>query len=111
MDATGAAMSVSGVGMKVHGRWLFRDLSVDLRPGEIVRVLGATGSGVSTLLQILAGVRQPTRGTIRGRSPAVGYVPQDFPEALPLSAEDFLTWVGRARGMRADVRESRIASW
>ena len=109
MDATGAALSVSGVGMKVnHGRWLFRDLSVDLGPGEIVRVMGAAGSGVSTLLQVLAGVRLPTRGTVRHRAPSIGYIPQGFPETLALSPAEYLSWVGRVRGMRPDVREQRI---
>lgn len=110
MEATTAALSASAVGMRVHhGRWLFRDLSVDLQPGEIVRVMGATGSGISTLLQVVAGVRTPTRGTVRHRAPSIGFVPQYFPENLPMTPTEYLSWVGRVRGMRPDVRERRIA--
>lgn len=109
MEASGAALSISGVGVKLRaGRWLFRDLSIDLGPGEIVRVIGASGSGVSTLLQVLAGVRTPSRGTVRRRAPSIGYVPQYFPESIQLSAEEYLAWIGRIRGMRPDVRERRI---
>jgi len=110
MDGTAsAALSASGVGLRVgSGRWLFRDLTLNLMPGEIVRVLGGSGSGVSSLLAVLAGVREPTRGTVRRRAPAVSFVPQHFPERLPLSPESYLAWVGRIRGMRSDVRELRI---
>ncbi|MEO6703769.1 MAG: ATP-binding cassette domain-containing protein [Jatrophihabitantaceae bacterium] len=88
---------------------MFRDLSVELYPREIVRVGGPAGSGTSALLQVFAGVVAPSRGAIRLRTPTVGYVPQHFGENLPLSAEEYLTWLGRMRGLRPDVRQARIS--
>jgi ABC-type sugar transport system ATPase subunit len=39
-------------------------VSVDLRPGEVVGLLGHNGAGKSTLIKILSGVHQPDRGEV-----------------------------------------------
>jgi NitT/TauT family transport system ATP-binding protein len=47
------------------------DLSLDIRPGELVAILGKTGCGKSTLFNMVAGLLDPTEGsvTVRGRDP------------------------------------------
>src|SRR5690348_17274114 len=49
--------------------WAVRDVSVDIRPGELVGLVGANGAGKSTLLKMLSRVTVPTAGRaiIRGR--------------------------------------------
>jgi len=42
-----------------------KDVSFDVRRGEVVALLGANGSGKSTLLRAVAGVLTPDRGRIR----------------------------------------------
>jgi ABC-type polysaccharide/polyol phosphate transport system ATPase subunit len=53
--------------------WALNDVSLTVRRGETVGILGRNGSGKSTLLQIVAGILQPTRGqvTTRGRIAAL----------------------------------------
>jgi peptide/nickel transport system ATP-binding protein len=46
------------------GRELFRDLSVSVRPGEIVGVVGPSGCGKSTLGDLLLGVTRPIAGRV-----------------------------------------------
>jgi energy-coupling factor transport system ATP-binding protein len=65
------------------------EVSLELRAGEVVAVMGRNGSGKSTLLGRLAGLERPSRGSVRvqGEQPAelapralitkVGLVPQD----------------------------------
>lgn len=55
---------------------VFRDVSFQLFPGELVAIVGENGAGKSTLLRTLVGLRRPTSGTIQLRG-SLGYCPQE----------------------------------
>lgn len=46
-------------------RWVLRDVSFDVKPGEAVGLVGRNGTGKTTLMKILAGIAQPTSGVVR----------------------------------------------
>ncbi|MCB8877767.1 sugar ABC transporter ATP-binding protein [Acidisoma silvae] len=48
-----------------------RDVSIDVRPHEVVGLIGENGAGKSTLMRILAGTVQPDQGVIRVNGTAV----------------------------------------
>jgi zinc/manganese transport system ATP-binding protein len=77
------AVKLVGAGLRLGRRALWSDVDLDLQPGEFLAVLGANGSGKTSLLQVLLGLRPLSSGTaaVLGRPPGrdsrrVGYVPQ-----------------------------------
>jgi phosphonate transport system ATP-binding protein len=57
-------LTARGLGLRLDGRWLFRNLDFSLLSGEFLALTGPSGVGKSSLLSCLAGTREPTEGEI-----------------------------------------------
>jgi heme exporter protein A len=58
-------ITFADLGKRYDARVVFRGVSGEARPGEVLVVTGPNGSGKSTLVQILCGLVRPTRGSLR----------------------------------------------
>lgn len=70
-------IAVEGLTVEFGGTTLFRDISFQINEKDRIALMGKNGARKSTLLKILAGVRQPTRGKVTApKDCVVAYLPQ-----------------------------------
>jgi phospholipid/cholesterol/gamma-HCH transport system ATP-binding protein len=70
-------LELTGIAKSFHGKTVLEDLTLFVRRGEALTILGASGSGKSVLLKLLMGLMKPDAGSIRF----------DGQELVPLSEE------------------------
>jgi len=58
------SLKVSRVSKYYAGTLVFKDISFEVHPGEVLAVAGWNGSGKSTLLRIIAGLVRPSKGQV-----------------------------------------------
>ncbi|HEX6014405.1 MAG TPA: sugar ABC transporter ATP-binding protein [Geminicoccaceae bacterium] len=64
MSGPAPVLALRGVGKRFPGVHALKDVSIEIRPHEVVGLIGENGAGKSTLMRILAGVYQPGAGEI-----------------------------------------------
>jgi energy-coupling factor transporter ATP-binding protein EcfA2 len=72
VDAQAPLLEVRGVSKQFGGTQALANVSLHLRRGEILALLGENGAGKSTLIKILAGVYTPDAGSLRYDGEEVG---------------------------------------
>ena len=78
MTKSRAAIEISEISMRYDDRWILRNLSLRISPGEFVSLLGASGCGKSTLLKAIVGEAPLASGKILGPK-RYAYAPQRAP--------------------------------
>src|SRR5947209_6920552 len=103
-------LSVQGLIKSFGPRPLFTDLSLDLRAGERVGLIGPNGSGKTTLLKLLAGREEPDAGTRSLRRTArVAYLAQEDVFASGQTVRDVVRAALADEPIEDHERETRAA--
>jgi energy-coupling factor transport system ATP-binding protein len=99
-----AICQIEGLHHRYDGVSAVQGVSLELRRGEVVALMGRNGSGKTTLLKLIAGVLRPQRGSLTHEGTAA-YVPQDADSLLFSASVD-----EELRGQPADVI-APFAAW
>jgi iron complex transport system ATP-binding protein len=107
MPAADAVLAFEGVGVRLGGREILREVNLALLPGEIVTLAGPNGAGKTTLLRVASRALRPAAGRVclagrpvvslsqRALARALAVVPQDASIVFPFRAGE-LVLMGRA---------------
>ena len=112
-------IEVQNLSKSVKGNTIFTDLTFRVESGESLALLGANGSGKTSLLRILATLTKPTSGTLsiagldafanlREARRLIGYVPQTFEGYPHLSIAEYLEFFAAAYKLEKSARATAI---
>jgi ABC-type multidrug transport system ATPase subunit len=88
-------------------REILADVDLGLDAGELLALVGANGSGKSTVLRLMVGLSQPSAGKVQRNARVVSYVPDVFTSHDRLSASAYLRHMGRIRGLSTRAARDR----
>src|SRR5918997_6308601 len=94
-------IAADSVTKRYGAREALRGVSFEAPPGERLAVIGPNGAGKSTLLSILAGIVEPTTGTVD--ADRTGWVPQEPAVYGKLSVRENLSLFARLEGVGDDA--------
>lgn len=100
-------LALANIEVRQDGKQILHDVSMSVKAGEIVTIVGPNGSGKTTMLRTMIGAVKPAKGHVKKRRGLrMGYVPQklSLDRALPMSVDRFLSLPnGTKRARRAEM--------
>jgi ABC-2 type transport system ATP-binding protein len=112
-----AALRLDALAKRYGDRPALEPLDLRIEPGESVAVVGHNGSGKSTLLALVAGLLEPSSGSVSvfGHDPSSvearrrrSYLPDHPVLYEDLSLREHLQYVGRLHGVDHDERADEV---
>lgn len=100
-------LKLLAINYKIHDKPILEDISLMLRDGECIAIMGGNGSGKSTLLKIIAGLLTPMEGEVHSNVKRIGYIPEQPPK-LRLTAMEYLNHMGKIQGLSTNRLYNRI---
>lgn len=85
-------ISIENISKSYNDKVLFKDISLGINEGDKIGLIGINGTGKSTLLKVIAGVKKEDSGNIiKGNKARIEYLPQnpDYNEELTVIEQVF----------------------
>ncbi len=71
-------IDLSNISLQFNGRYLYRDINYRINAGDRISLVGANGTGKTSLLKIISGTLQPEKGKVyKQKNISIGYLPQE----------------------------------
>ena len=85
-------VKVSNAGLCKNGKWLVKNVSLNINRGKIVTLIGPNGSGKTTTAKIALGLYKNIEGSVERLTNKISYVPQkvSIDWTLPVRVLDFM---------------------
>jgi zinc transport system ATP-binding protein len=86
-------LKLENAGFSKNNKWLVKGVSLEVRQGEIVTLIGPNGSGKTTTAKIALGIYKEIEGKVNKFTNKIGYVPQkiSIDWTLPIRVIDFMS--------------------
>jgi ATP-binding cassette subfamily F protein 3 len=94
-------VSLAGVSKSHGAQHLFSNVALQVSAGRRIAIVGANGTGKTTLLEIITGDQEPDTGTVaRGKDVVIGYLRQEVAESRGRTVlEEVLAGAGTVAGI------------
>ncbi|RXZ80623.1 ABC transporter ATP-binding protein [Paenibacillaceae bacterium] len=113
-------VQLTEVHKKIKNQTIVEALNLQVGQGQVVALCGENGAGKSTILRMLAGISQPTGGSIAIRgfhwkeqrkhyADQIGYMPDDYHFSAGLSASETMTFWAKLKGLSKKRAEEVLA--
>lgn len=114
-------IQATGLTRSYGDRLAVDNISITVKPGEVLGLLGVNGAGKSTTMNMLAGIQAPDKGEISvcGYSLSVqpkharrrlGYLPEQPPLYLELTVSEYLHYAAKLRLIKPKKIQSAVDS-
>lgn len=112
-------LEVKGVTKRFGSKVAVNDISFELKPGNILGLLGTNGAGKTTTFRMILGVFKPNDGEILldgkkisiNESPVIGFLPEERSLLPKYTINDQLLFFGELKGKTRKELEPAIIKW
>src|SRR5260370_9457928 len=109
-DAARPQIAFSNVTLDLGGKTILEDISLDVKPGEFLCIVGDSGCGKPTALRLAAGLYQQTGGTVPFGDKSVLMAGRDIAIVFQGYGKALLPWRTAAGNVSLALEASHIAS-
>jgi NitT/TauT family transport system ATP-binding protein len=109
-DPARPQIAFSDVTLDLGGKTILKNISLDVKPGEFLCIVGASGCGKTTALRLAAGLYQPTGGSVTFDSKPILSPRRDIAIVFQDYGKALLPWRTAAGNVSLALEASGVAS-